>query len=100
MVRILEKRSNHKNLFKYLAPELTTDEFIYKNKKVIRSTRRLMNLFYAQYMPYLYKAARRVLKTYPSLELDALVNEGFEGMLRALKKYNCNYASFLTYAQY
>ena len=100
MVRILEKRSNHKNLFKYLAPELTTDEFIYKNKKIIRTTPRLMNLFYAQYMPYLYKAGRRVLKTYPSLDLDALVNEGFEGMLRALKKYNCEYASFLTYAQY
>jgi len=100
MVRVIEKRSDHKNLFKHLAPELTTDEFIYRHKKVIRTTPRLMNLFYAQYMPYLYKAGRRVLKTYPSLDLDALVNEGFEGMLRALKKYNCEYASFLTYAQY
>lgn len=59
-----------------------------------------MELFYKQYQPYLYKAARRIAKNYPSLEIDALVNEGFEGMLRALRKYESDYASFLTYAQY
>lgn len=100
MVRILKKRSNHSNLFKDYDSTLTTDEFICKNKAVIKTNKRLMNLFFCQYMPYLYKTARRIRKTYPLVELDALVNEGFEGMLKALGKYNSDYASFLTYAQY
>lgn len=94
------KRSSHKNYFYDLDPTLTTDEFICKNKQAIIKNGRLMELFFFQYRPYLYKCARRLMKIHPSLELDALVNEGFEGMLRALKKYNNEYASFLTYAQH
>lgn len=100
MVRVLKKRSNHINLFRDLDPTLTVDEFICKHKVAIRKNKRLMNLFFCQYMPYLYKTARRIKKTYSLVELDALVNEGFEGMLKALSKYNSDYASFLTYAQY
>ena len=59
-----------------------------------------MQLFYKQYQPYLYKAARLIAKNYPTLEIQELVNEGFEGMLRALHKYDSSCASFLTYAQH
>ena len=83
-----------------MANGLCTDEFVCKHKKSILKNPRLMKLFYRQYQPYLYKVARRIHKNYPSLTLEALVNEGFEGMLRALHKYNSDYASFLTYAQY
>ena len=37
---------------------------------------------------------------YPNIELDELISEGFEGLLRALEKYDCNESSFLTYAQH
>ena len=93
-------KSTHRNLFKELDSTLSTAEFICKHKNVIIKSQRLMGLFFYQYRPYLYKSARRLMKIHPSLELDALVNEGFEGMLRALKKYNSDYASFLTYAQH
>jgi RNA polymerase primary sigma factor len=59
-----------------------------------------MSALFNQYKNYLYKSARKVSKRYPSVELDELISEGFEGILRALEKYDCNESSFLTYAQH
>ncbi len=78
----------------------TLDEFLCFNKNKIIASERLMAGLFNQYKNYLYKSARKVIMYYPGVEIDELISEGFEGILRALEKYNCHESSFLTYAQH
>jgi len=77
-----------------------TNTFLCLNKDKILNNPTLMSSLFNQYKNYLYKSARKVANRYPSIELEELVSEGFEGLLKALEKYDCNESSFLTYAQH
>jgi len=88
-------------LEKFFSDEcLNLDEFLCFNKDKIIANERLMAALFNQYKNYLYKSARKIVNRYPGIEIDELMSEGFEGILRALEKYNCNESSFLTYAQH
>lgn len=76
------------------------DVFLCRYREQILSDKVLMAALYNQYKNYLFSSAKKIVNRYPGIELEELVNEGFEGILRALEKYNCNEASFLTYAQH
>ena len=79
---------------------MSMDTFLCVNKRKILENKNLMSALFNQYKNYLYKSARKVANRYPGIELDELISEGFEGILRALEKYDCNESSFLTYAQH
>lgn len=79
---------------------MSIDEFLTLNKAQILKSHTLTNAFFHQYKNYLYKMSKRILERYPHIETDELVSEGFEGLLKALEKYNCKESSFLTYAQH
>lgn len=76
------------------------DRFLSDHKDAICNNKLLMNSLYEQYKNYLYKLARKILMRYPSAEITELINEGFEGVLCALEKYDYTRSSFLTYAQH
>jgi len=80
--------------------DLPIDVFLCTRKAKILKSKRLLGLFYLQFQNYLYKQARRVTRIYQLMEVDELVNEGYEGLLKALEKYDHREASFLTYAQH
>ncbi len=79
---------------------IDTNTFLCLNKEKILNSNQLMSALFNQYKNYLYKSARKVAMRYPSVELEELISEGFEGLLRALEKYDCKESSFLTYAQH
>lgn len=79
---------------------IDTNTFLCLNKDKILTSKQLMSALFNQYKNYLYKSAKKVALRYPSVELEELVSEGFEGLLRALEKYDCRESSFLTYAQH
>lgn len=84
----------------FASDTMTMDVFLCVNKEKILHNKSMMTALFNQYKNYLYKSARKIINRYPDVELDELVSEGFEGILRALEKYDCNTSSFLTYAQH
>ena len=84
----------------FASESMTVDMFLCLHKDKILTNQNMMSALFNQYKNYLYKSARKVANRYPSVELDELISEGFEGILRALEKYDCNTSSFLTYAQH
>lgn len=89
------KRNNFLN-----EKKLDLNTFLYVNKNKIKKDKFLLESLFEQYKNYLYKIAQEIASRYSHIEIDELVNEGFEGLLKALEKYDNKEASFLTYAQY
>jgi len=84
----------------FASDTMTVDVFLCVNKEKILHNKSMMAALFNQYKNYLYKSARKIANRYPGVEIDELLSEGFEGILRALEKYDCNTSSFLTYAQH